>query len=277
LKPVSFSLGGAGTPVLFAHANGYPPLSYRRLTERLQDHCELRAMEHRPLWAGREPPQKLRWELFADDLIHAVRDHYREPVWLLGHSMGGTISVLAAARAPELFAGLLLLDPVILPRRLELAMQLAGEKRRRSNPMVKRALRRPEHFDNLEAAFSFYRPKRAFRNLSDEALWDYVRASKVHREDGGVQLRFSAAWEAAIYASVPLVRPALKKLSLPTLGLRGQDSDTLMPEVFARWQRWQPGAVLREIAGGHLFPLEHPDATAEAVIAFLTAKAATGD
>jgi pimeloyl-ACP methyl ester carboxylesterase len=274
VRPVIVNLGGSGAPVLFAHANGYPPLSYQRFFQQLYPACELRALEHRPLWAGREPPRRLRWELFADDLLQAMRMEYDRPVWVMGHSMGGTIAALAADRDPAPFAGLLLLDPVILPRRVELAMRLAGERRRfEKNPMVKRALRRPERFDSLDAAFSFYRPKRAFSNLSDEALWDYVRASKVHLEDGGVQLRFSAAWEAAIYASAPRVRPALKRSALPTLGLRGRDSDTLLPDVFARWRSWQPAATLTECPGGHLFPLEHPEQAGQAVREFLAAQA----
>lgn len=278
MRPVIVPMGGTGAPVLFAHANGYPPLSYRRFAEQLYAGCELQALEHRPLWAGREPPKKLRWELFADDLLHAVRANYQQPVWVMGHSMGGTIAALAADRDPRLFAGLILLDPVVLPRRVEMAMRFAGEKRRHAmNPLVRRTLARPERFDSLDAAFSFYRPKRAFRNLSDEALWDYVRASKVHADDGGVQLRFSAAWEAAIYASVPRVRPALKRSTLPTLGLRGRDSDTLLPEVWQRWRRWQPDATLLECTGGHLFPLEQPAEAARAVLDFLDSQNADTD
>lgn len=267
VRPVVVSQGGQGVPILFAHANGYPPMSYRALFEALQDDCELRALEHRPLWAGAEPPRRLRWQLFADDLLQAVAQDYAEPVWLMGHSMGGTIAALAADRDPARFAGLILLDPVVLPHRLLLATRLAGKRR---NPMVRRALRRPGRFDTLEAAFAFYRPKRAFSKLSDETLWDYVRASKRPREEGDVALRFSAAWEAAIYASVPRVQPALKRLKLPMLVLRGSSSDTLRPAVWRRWPRWQPAASLQEIPGGHLFPLEAPAETAAAVREFLT-------
>lgn len=267
-------LGGKGVPLLLVHANGYPPGSYRALAEQLATRYRVLAVEHRPLWGGREPPRPLRWALFTDDLLGALRDNFSEPVWLLGHSMGGSASILAAHWEPDRVAGLLLLDPVVLPDRLLLPMRLLGERRRMRSPLVQRTLRRPERFPDLDAAFAFYREKRAFRAMSDEALWDYVRASKEPTEDGGVQLRFSPAWEAAIYGSVPRLKPALKRMRLPTLGLRGRDSDTLLPVTWARWARWQPGARLEEVPGGHLFPMEHPEPAASVILSFLSSAGA---
>lgn len=263
------SMGGTGQPLLFAHGNGYPPESYRQLLEMLALRCQVSALEHRPLWGGREPPRRLRWRVFVDDLLSAVERDFEEPVWLLGHSMGGTIATLAAARAPERFAGLLLLDPVFLPDRYVLGTRLMSERRKRSLPMIRRALNRPESFENFDAAFEFYRAKRAFQRLSDEALWDYVRASKAPGPGGEVTLRYPRDWEAAVYGSAPRFRHALRKIGLPTLGIRGRDSDTLRPGIFERWRHWQPSALLRECPGGHLFPLEHPQEAAAMISHFL--------
>ena len=259
-------MGGQGLPLCFAHANGYPPGSYRQLFACLAPHFQISALEQRPLWAGREPPSRLQWSLFADDLLRALAQRYTAPVWVMGHSMGGTVAAIAAQREASRFAGLVLLDPVFLPGRFIALTRLMSERRRRKLPMIRSALRRPEHFDSLEDAFAFYRGKRAFAGLSDEALRDYVVASNAPVEEGGVQLRYSGAWEAAVYASPPRVRGVLRRLRVPTIGLRGRDSDTLRPDVFARWSHWQPGAILREVRGGHLFPLEHPSQTAAAIV-----------
>ncbi|EAQ99329.1 alpha/beta fold hydrolase [Congregibacter litoralis] len=259
------NFGGKGLPLLFAHANGYPPGSYRELFAHLEDRFAINALEHRPLWGGREPPRRLSWQLFASDMLDAIDRHYDEPVWVMGHSMGGTIAALAAQRHPDKIAGLILLDPVFLPDRFVLATRLMPEKRRQKMPMLRRALSRPEHFENHAKAFEFYRGKRAFKGLSDEALTHYVKASKAPLADGGVQLRYSGAWEAAVYGSAPRARPLMKRMLVPTLALRGENSDTLRPEIWSRWQHWQPAASFREIPGGHLFPLEAPLATAKAV------------
>lgn len=262
-------MGGAGPALLFAHANGYPPGSYQQLFDALGSAFAIRAIEHRPLWAGRQPPARLRWSLFADDLLAAVERHFSQPVWVMGHSMGATTALLAAVRAPQRFAGLVLLDPVFLPTRFVVATRLSSPARLKKMPLIRRTLTRPEIFDDLDSAFDFYRGKRAFRGLSDEALRNYVAASKQAAAEGGVQLRYSAAWEAAVYASPPRVAGLLKRLSVPTLGLRGKSSDTLLPEVWQRWAKWQPAATLRELPGGHLFPLENPGDTAKATIDYV--------
>jgi pimeloyl-ACP methyl ester carboxylesterase len=42
----------------------------------------------------------------ADALIHYLKDTVEGPCWLLGHSVGGAIAMLAAAKAPELVRGI---------------------------------------------------------------------------------------------------------------------------------------------------------------------------
>jgi len=262
--------GGQGTPVLFAHANGYPPGSYRQLLDRLGAGCRVVAVRHRPLWGAPEPPAgRLRWGTFADDLLDTLDTSGLERPWLLGHSMGGTIGLLAASRAPERFRGLLLLDPVFLPTRFVLGARLLPRRRRERMPMIRRALARPRAFADRAEAFAFYRGKRAFRDLDDAALWDYVSASCRPAAGGGLELAFPAPWEAAIYGSAPLVWPALARVRLPMLGLRGEQSDTLTAAMFLRWGRLQPRAELHSCPGGHLFPLEHPAPVAQRVLAYL--------
>ena len=265
-QPPLLDMGGQGPALCFAHANGYPPQSYRPLFDVLGTRFHIGAVEHRPLWGGPEPPGRVHWRVFAEDLSTALARHYARPVWVLGHSMGATAAALAAARSPALFAGLVLLDPVLLPRRLVWGMRLLPWRALRRLPMIRKALARPRHFRDHREAFDFYRGKRAFRHFSDAALMHYVRASKTAQGPGGVQLRYPGSWEAAVYASPPWMRGALRRLRLPTLGLRGAASDTLSQAMFARWQRWQPSALLRETPGGHLFPLEHPEQTGRLIL-----------
>jgi pimeloyl-ACP methyl ester carboxylesterase len=42
----------------------------------------------------------------ADDIVRILRDEVGQPAWLLGHSVGGAVMMLAADRAPELVRGL---------------------------------------------------------------------------------------------------------------------------------------------------------------------------
>lgn len=263
------TFGGSGDPLVFAHANGYPPGSYRRLLELLSAQCHVTAVRHRPLWGEPQPPSRLHWQLFADDLTDALRATQQAPVWLLGHSLGAVVGLLAAAREPALFRGLILLDPVFLPTRFVIAMAMTPRSRLQRMPMIRRALSRPETFTDEQAAFEFYRGRRAFSGLDDDVLRDYVAASTGAADDDGIRLLFPPAWEAGIYGSTPWVWPALKRVSMPVLGLRGKDSQILSAAVLRRWKRVQKQAELHTTPGGHLFPLEHPQDTAARTTDFL--------
>jgi len=261
--------GGSGDPLVFAHANGYPPGSYRQLLELLSAQSHVTAVRHRPLWGEPQPPSRLRWQMFADDLIDTLKATQEAPVWLLGHSLGAVVGLLAAAREPALFRGLMLLDPVFLPTRFVIAMALTPRSRLRRMPMIRRALSRPATFTDAQAAFEFYRGKRAFSDLDDDVLRDYVAASTMAVDGNGIRLLFPPAWEAGIYGSTPWVWPALKRVSMPVLGLRGKDSQILSAAVLRRWGQTQKQAELHTIPGGHLFPLENPQTTAKHITDFL--------
>lgn len=261
--------GGVGATIVLAHANGYPPGSYRQMIACLTLDYHVVGYNHRPLWSDELPPARLDWDLLTNDLIETLQATQSGPVWVLGHSMGAVIAARAARRSPELFRGLVLIDPVFLPTRLVIAQALSSERRLIRQPMVARTLKRPNRFDDHAAAFAFYRGKRAFSGFSDDALMDYVRAGTRSIADGTLELAYAREWEASAYKSTPWVWPMLAQIKLPVLGLRGEDSNTLLPAAWRRWRRLQPHALLRECPGGHLLPMEHPEATARAILEFL--------
>ena len=192
---------------------------------------------------------------------------------MMGHSLGGAVSMLAAARRPQLFHGLILLDPVFMLSRKALKTRVVPRKRL---PMARSALRRPNHFGDHQEAFDFHRAKRPFAAINDEVLWDYVHAGLVPAAEGGLELAFPREWEAGIYASVPWIWPSVSRVRLPTLGLHGETSEVLTPAALRRWQWLQPHAELRACPGGHLFPMEQPESTAQFVIDFLRRQPVAG-
>jgi pimeloyl-ACP methyl ester carboxylesterase len=264
------SFGGSGKPVLFAHANGYPPGSYRQFIEPLLDHCELTAYKHRPLWSAKLPRRRLNWNYFADDMLNTMKARFDSPIWVMGHSMGAVIAMIAASKEPRLFKGLVLIDPVFLPGRHVLGMRLTSDAKLQSMPMIRKTLSRPNIFENHQAAFDFHRAKRPFAAISDEVLWDYIRSGTRPTDEGTLELAFGRDWEAGVYASPPWVWPRLARLKMPTLGLRGETSNTLSKDAMNRWGRLQPSAELKTCPGGHLLPMEQPASTSAYVIDFLS-------
>lgn len=256
--------------VVFAHANGYPPGSYRALLMPLASKFRIFTLEHRPFWSEQPAPRRLSWEVYANDLITTVAREAEGPVFLMGHSMGAVISVLVALKNPGLCCGLVAIDPVLLPKRLWLPNQLL-QRVGKDLPMVRSALRRPGIFDSYQAAFDFYRGKRPFRRFTDESLWDYVHEGHMAQSDGSVVLRWSGAWEACVYRSAPPVIGRLGALKMPMIGIVGADSEVIRPASLAQWRRAQPQIVIETLPGGHLVPMENPAACLPVIEEFLLA------
>ncbi len=267
--------GGSGDELWLAHANGYPPGSYRAFIEELTPHFSVTGYKHRPMWDEFNADERLSWMLFADDMIETLQQKGGDAPWVVGHSMGATIAMLAAAKHPELFRGLVLLDPVFKRSRHVLALRFMSEAQKRRMPMVRKTLKRPSLFANRQAAYAFHRERRAFGRFSDEILWDYINAGTKETGDGRVELAFSPQWEAAVYTSVPWVWPSIRRIEVPMMVLRGQESPVFTRSMYNRVLLLQPDAVLGQAPGGHLLPMEHPDTTAERVLAFLRLEGAS--
>lgn len=253
--------------VVLAHANGYPPGSYRALLSELGEPFgdPVRTLEHRPLWDSSPAPTFLGWEHYACDLIDFIERACDQPVWLLGHSMGAACGVIGAARRPDLFAGIIGLDPVMVRTKMWFWSRVINRLNPDAMPIVRRALKRPHSFGSHQLAFDFYRAKRVFANVGDEVLMDYVLAGHELLAEGDVSLRYTGAWEACVYRSVPRMGPALKSLRCPLHIVAGESSDVLTSETLA-WAMSQCRSLTHEsLPGGHLLPLEHPEACATAV------------
>src|SRR6202012_5947913 len=54
------------------------------------------------------------WPHLVEQLLDDIGRAYEQPVWLLGHSLGGYLSLMAALKRPQWVRGVLMLDsPVI--------------------------------------------------------------------------------------------------------------------------------------------------------------------
>ena len=257
------------TKAVFAHANGYPPGSYRALLHALEPRLDIDVIEHRPLWSEDPAPTLLPWQVYARDLVDRIGETGQEPVWLVGHSMGAAAAILATRQQPSKFKGIIALDPVLVSNGAWFWLRLLTWFKPDAMPIVKRALARPNQFASHQAAFEFYRSKRVFRQVSDSVLMDYVRAGHVSSESEQVHLRYSGEWEACVYRSVPRMTWALKRLRCPVLIVAGDQSDVLPAKTLNWVRRLNSNIQTAILPGGHLLPLESPETCAKAALDFV--------
>ena len=94
------------------------------------------------------------------------------------------------------------------------------------------------------------------------------------KADGGFELVYSPEWESHIYYTgvwrdMELWR-GLPKLKVPTLIIRGAETDTFLERTATLVKRRQPRVQIEAVAQStHLVPLERPQEVFEIMQAFL--------
>ena len=213
------------------------------------------------------------WPHVRDELIAFIEREATPPAYLVGHSLGGYLSPLAAAERPGLARGVVLLDSPVVGGWKARALQFAKATRlgeRLSPGHVSK--RRRNRWPSAEAAHAHFAAKDAFARFAPGVLADYI-ASGVEPDSttGDVRLSFDRAIETAIYNALPhhidrLLRA--RPLPCPIAFVGGSDSAELRQAGLAATLRATQGRV-STVAGSHLFPFEQPAQTAAAVLHWL--------
>ena len=256
--------------IVFSHANGFPAGTYRVLFEGWRGAgYAVHAIEkfgHDPAW-----PVTNNWPKLRDQLIHFIEAEVApsaRPVFLVGHSLGGMLSLLVACRRPDLARGLVLLDaPAITGWRAHsLQVFKATGLMPRVSPGKVSRLRRHE-WPSREAVMAHFAAKTAFARWDPRVLADYVDAG-FEEQTGRTVLAFRREVETHIYDTLPHhVGGVLRRHPprCPVAFLAGTQSNEVRQAGLAASR-----ALARErfawVEGSHLFPMERPDQTAAEVL-----------
>lgn len=248
--------------VFFAHANGFPSATYGKLFAGLGPDY---TVSHLPQHAH-DPrfPVDENWQTLVDELIHHLQQ-LPEPVWGVGHSLGGVLHLHAALRCPERYRGVVMLDSPVLTQTERWLLQLA--KRwgfiDRITP-AGRTLGRREAFTDLDQARAYFASKTLFRGFDPECLEAYLQHG-LRQEGESLRLCFDPSTEISIYRNIPHTRPGrAQQLQVPLAMVRGSHS-RVVRQYHAREVRRLPLGEYHSLPGGHMFPLERPDDTAQLI------------
>lgn len=191
---------------------------------------------------------------------------------LVGHSLGGYLSLLVACRRPELAASLVLLDsPVLAGWRAHSVqvMKLTRLIRRVSPGRISR--QRRHHWASVDEARAHYAAKSLFARWAPGVLDDYLAAGLEPAPEGGVRLAFRREVETRLYDTLPHhLGPLLHRHppQCPVAFVGGTRSNEVRQVGLAATRAVTRGRI-EWIEGTHLYPMEQPAATAQKVLDLL--------
>ena len=267
----------AGAPgiLVFSHANGFPAGTYRVLFEAW------RAAGWRVLALdkfGHDPayPVRSNWSPTRNELLAFVsREAPGQRVHLVGHSLGGILSLLAACRQPEIAQSVVMIDSPVIG-----GWRAHGLQVFKATGLVKRvspgkvSQRRRWQWPSAEDAHRHFAGKTAFMRWDPRVLADYIASGlEPDAQTGGVRLAFHREVETRFYNTLPHHFNRLMRRHPPRCPVHfiGGTQSAEMRQAGMEGTRRLVKDRLTMIEGTHLFPMERPEETAAAVLAALRA------
>lgn len=220
---------------------------------------------------GNSPPLPGRTSIpaYADLLAELIRTLSPGPAVLIGHSMGGMISVTMALRHPALVERMVLLAPTVSGRLSGFINAVVAPvtqlERFRAGAVLSRAVESQfvSVTDRLMRPASF-----AARSGITEA--DYLRLRADARRPGQGKVRAECYWAMREHSLEGQLGRIEAEIRTPTLVIWGAEDNTVpLRDAGVVADEW-PSADLRIVPGaGHWPQFETPDTTRRYVAAFL--------
>lgn len=241
--------GQRGPAVVLVHYWGGSAATWQALVDRLPADRETVRYDQRGWGASRRLPGPYHLDQLADDLLDVVRGAGLEHHVVVGHSMGGKVAQLVAARRPPGLAGLVLLAPA---------------------PPQPPAHVTAEYREFLSYAYDS-------PQAVEQALDQVLTAAPLSGSVRAAAVRDSLAATEPARREWPLngiatdITAAARRITVPTLVLAGRH-DQVEPAAVLRGHLLPhlPHATLDVLPGsGHLLPLEAPAGVAARLEAFL--------
>ena len=267
--------------IIFSHGNSFPASTYGVMVRSLEARgYQVRSIEK----FGHDPayPVSSNWPHLVQQLADFTAAQVQETgqsAFLVGHSLGGLLSILCAARNPLLggkpVRGVLLLDSPVIG-----GWRAAGLKLAKRSGLVSSVLpgaisrKRKNQWLGKDEALAHFSGKKTFAAWDQEVLRDYIEHGTHDATDTNEarrHLSFDRDVETAIYNTLPHnLEQVLKQqpLQCPVAFIGGLQSTEMRQVGMALTKKVTRGRITM-LDGSHLFPMEQPAATAAAIEASL--------
>ncbi len=190
--------------LLFLHANGFPTGAYQQFLDALGRYAPVQAPS--VLESPASIPANARWGQLTDWLAHDLAAQEKQTL-LIGHSKGGYLSMMAAAKQPSRVAGIVLIDsPVVAGWRSLVWRSIQSLRLHTRVGPAPIAARRRFEWPARENAREFFSNKRFVQRWSDGVLDDFLSHALVQPlpDNPRLELRVPRQVEADFFAQLPV-------------------------------------------------------------------------
>jgi lipase len=247
---------GEGSPLILLHAAGFQPWLWHPLARELADAYRIIApsfCDHR-----KTDPEEggLNWMTLAEDTVRLCTVLQFDRPFLVGHSMGATVLVIANALYKLPAAGMVLIEPILLPPEF-----YRGSIRVDEHPLAAKAIKRTNFWRDRDDAMAYLRSRTLYQGWTEEMLELYILHGMTGGDNGGLRLACSPQREVALFMGGRQFDPwpLLPRISCPVLVVDGEKSDNKGFIDLDRIQALIPNCERRTVKdAGHLVPMERP-------------------
>ncbi len=242
---------GGGPALVFTHYWGGSAGTWNEVVRHLPPEQATVRFDQRGWGTSRELPGPYHLDQLADDLLRVAEECVTGPFVLVGHSMGGKVSQLAASRRPAGLAGTVLVAPApALPAAVVTQEYRQGLSHAYDSPETV-----GDALDHVLTAVALPKPVR------DTAIRDSLAASP------------DARTEWPLHGIAQDITGQARLIDTPVTILAGEHDKVEPPNVLRECLLpYIPHATMTTVPGtGHLLPLETPEAVAGAIGGFLAA------
>jgi len=202
----TYDFGGSGPLLVFCHATGFCAGVWEPLASLLATNFHCIGLDFRAHGQSkRQASVPLAWTGMAADLLAVIADaknrrgdSAENPVYAVGHSMGGAAMVLAELAKPGTISKGWAFEPILFP---EIPDRIAatGNGTIHEAAIVKGARRRRAHFTSRDEAFHRYAARPPLNGIDPQCLRAYVNYGFADLADGSVELRCKPEDEAQVF------------------------------------------------------------------------------
>ncbi|QIQ87118.1 alpha/beta hydrolase [Erythrobacter sp.] len=262
--------GNTALPIVFAHATGFHARVWDAVIEHFPAHRCI-ALDLRGHGRSEGGPID-DWRVVADDVKAVLSALGIRRAVGVGHSMGAHVLAQCAADEPDLFARLVLFDPVICAPEF-----YAPDTALYTGDAPHPAIRRKRDFASPEAMMERFRARDPYCLFDPRVFEDYCRHGLLPKDGGdGCELACPPEVEASVYASSRSnsgILEAAKRIETPTLVVRAKQTEFTDFKSSPTWPglaaTMPKGEDLHRPDRTHFHPFEDPADAARIIAGFI--------